>query len=172
MFFWSYLPVLKIMALHRNACSQVLQLQLGNKLHLSNRFSESCAFGYGWTSCGKPYCSCLKILVSRLLCLSAKDCYPHCRAAGQGASVPSRTAAGARGRVRWARGHRRLNGWHRRRELWACWAVLCCAGSTWGVPAPGGMAAAFKVVGECLFKSLVISLTTFQEFADPSARTQ
>lgn len=72
MFFWSYLPVLKILALHCNACNQVLQFKLGNKLHLCNRFSESRAFGYGWTSSGKPYCSCLKILVSGLLCLSAR----------------------------------------------------------------------------------------------------
>lgn len=93
MFFWCYLPVLKILALHSNACSQVLQFKLGNKLHLCNRFSGSCAFGYGWTSFGKPCCSTLKILVSGLSCLPAKDCSPHCRAAagarGTGNSGPA-----------------------------------------------------------------------------------
>lgn len=91
MFFWCYLPVLKILALHCNVCSQVLQLKLGNKLHLCNRFSGSCAFGYGWTSSGKPCCSTLKILVSGLSCLPAKDCFPHCRAAarGTGSSEPA-----------------------------------------------------------------------------------
>ena len=152
MFFWSYLPVLKILALHCNACSRVLQFKLGNKLHLCNRFSESCAFGYGWTSSGKPYCSCLKIFVSRLLCLSAKDRCPHHRAAGQSTSGPSRTAAAARGHVRWACGHRRLNGPSRCRELRACRAALCCAGSV------RGAVAAFRMVGERLFKSLVISV--------------
>lgn len=72
MFFWSYLPVLKILALHCNVCNQVLQLKLGNKSHLCNRFSGSCAFGYSWTSSGKPHCRSLKILVSGLRCLCAK----------------------------------------------------------------------------------------------------
>lgn len=72
MFFWSYLPVLKILALHCNVCNQVLQLKLGNKSHLCNRFFGSCAFGYSWTSSGKPHCRSLKILVSGLRCLCAK----------------------------------------------------------------------------------------------------
>lgn len=129
MFFWSYLPVLKILALHCNVCNQVLQFKLGCKLHLCNRFSESCAFGYGWASSGKPYCGCLKILVSGLLCLSARDCYPHCRAAGQSVSVPSRSAAGARGRVCWGCGHRRLKGrsWHGAALGLPGCALLCLA---------------------------------------------
>lgn len=141
MFFWSYLPVLKVLALHCNVCNPVLQFKLGNKLHLCNRFSESCAFGYGWTSSGKPYCSSLKIRVSGLLCLSAKDCcYPHRRAAGQSASVLSRPAAGA--------GLRALGMWAPSPEgpepaggalgRWGC-ALLCRqhrgSASAWGVAA-------------------------------------
>lgn len=117
---------LKTLVLHCIMCNQVLQFKLGNKLRLCNRFFESCAFGYSWTSSGKPYCSCLKIPVSRLHCLPAKDCSPRCRAAGQSTSLSLL-------------------------EHVAAWALPCprhcClngAGSTWE------MAAAFS---ECFFKT-------------------
>lgn len=62
--FCSFLPVLKILPLRCDVCSQVLQGKLGNKLHSCNRFSGSCALGCGWTSSGKPGCSCWEILGS------------------------------------------------------------------------------------------------------------
>lgn len=159
MFSWSYLPVLKVLALYCNVCNQVLQFKLGNKLHLCNRFSESCAFGYGWTSSGKPYCSSLKILVSGLLCLCQR-LLPTLQSCGAERERPvlSRcwSVAACAGHV----GTVARNGWSRHGELWAGRAVLCCAGGTRGVPAPGGEWQHLKccccLVGGYLFKSLVI----------------